>query len=109
MIPIENRFRIATEKFLASNPELQIKLDNLSPATAANLGVSPEDYRQQELTAAFRNYAKEYGLDPSKLIIDLCATNEQEKAEMHLQRHQQISASLGMDFSEYCKLNQIEA
>jgi hypothetical protein len=109
MIPTENRFSIALEKFLASNPELQINLDNLRPSIAENLGVSLEEYRKQKLAETFSEYAKENGLDTSKLIIDLCATNELERTEMHIQRHQKISKSLGMDFSEYCKLNQIEA
>jgi len=105
----EDRLDTALEKFLSSRPELQTKLNNLSSTVADNLGYSIEDYRQQKLAEAFGSYAKENGLDTSKLIIDLAATNDKERAELHLERHKLISQSLGMEFSEYCKQNQIEA
>ena len=108
MIPHESRFKVATEKFLSSNLTLQIELDNLSPVVAGNLGITCAEYRQNKLVEAFDNYAKTYHQDPSRLIIDLCAENEDERKEMLFEQAKKIAKNLGIDVLEYCNQNHIE-
>lgn len=109
MISTEKRLNVALEKFLTLNPDIQTNINNFNPAIADNLGMSLNEYRQQKLVEMFREYAEANDLDISNLINDLCADNEQERSAIHLQRHKEIAKSLGMDLSEYCKINKIEA
>lgn len=108
MIPKDQRYKFAIEKFIKSNIELQKKLANLDPIHAKNIGISIEEYRDYEAGKAFSAYAKQRGVDVTVLVIELCASNEKEKKEMLIERHKDIASALDIDWTEYAALNHID-
>lgn len=109
MISQEDISSIALEKFLTLNPKLQVIIKNLEPNEADALGLSMEDFRQLTLSEAFNEHVEVHGLDSFEYMLELSVSNEQEKHKMRLQHHQEIANALGMEFIEYCNLNNIDA
>lgn len=50
MIPKEEKYTYAIQKFLIANPTLQNELNQLDPNTAQNLGVTLVEYREYKLS-----------------------------------------------------------
>ncbi len=103
MIPHEKRYEIAVKKFLDANPSVQRNLDQLDSKVAECLGITFEQYRKDELSKAFSQYSQMIGKDELDLIIELCATTQEEKDEMLLEKHKDIANAIGLEWDEYQK------
>ncbi len=109
MIPKEDRYKFAKQRFLEANPSLQETLNNLSETTASHVGITLDEYRDTELDRAFAAHAENLGHDLALLVIDICASDESEQSIMLLERAKEIAGHLGMEWDEYKKLNSLEA
>ena len=105
MIPKEERYTYAIQKFLIANPTLQNELNQLDPNTAQNLGVTLVEYRECKLSEEFTDHAKAIGKDITDLIIDLCAKNEIDRQAMILEDLRDRASSLGVEWEDYKALN----
>jgi hypothetical protein len=105
MIPKKQRYALAKEKFLSINPRLKQKLDNLNENTAINIGMTLEDYRNNEFSREFSKYAKLHKLDSIILVIELCTDNHEARNEMVLEYYQEHAEILGISWDDFKKIN----
>ena len=105
MIPKEKRYALAKVKFLSMNPRLEKKLDNLSEIIATNIGVTLEDYRDDEFSREFRKYAKLHKLDSTILVIELCTDDHEERKEMVLEYYKKHAEILDISWDDFKNIN----
>ena len=87
----------AVAKYLASRPDLQDEIKHLSPAE-----------QQQQAQWAFEDEAESQGIEPWELALELIAESPEQLKSMRLEAHAQVAEALGMEWDEYCALNDIE-
>jgi hypothetical protein len=97
MIAKEDRNRVALARFLATNPDLQEEIQELS-----------EKEQQQQAQWAFEDAAQEQGIEPWELTLELVAESPQELKALRLEVHKEVAEALGMPFQDYCTLNEIK-
>jgi len=88
---------VALAKFLASNSLLQAEIADLSP-----------EEQKQQTHWAFEDEAESQGIEPWELALQLVAESPEQLKAMRLEAHAQVAETLGMDWAEYCELNDIE-
>jgi len=88
----------ALDKFLAQQPDLQDEIKALSPAE-----------QRQQVQWALEDDAQAQGLEPWERVLELVAQSPQDLKTLRLGVHRQVAEALGMNFDDYCELNEIEA
>jgi hypothetical protein len=88
---------VALAKFLADNSFLQAEIENLSP-----------EEQKQQTHWAFEDEAESQGIEPWELALQLVAESPEQLKTMRLDAHKQVAETLGMNWAEYCELNDIE-
>lgn len=87
----------AMAKYLASHPTLQEEIKNLSAAE-----------QKQQAQWAFEDEAESQGIEPWELALELIAESPEQLQRMRLEAHAQVAEALGMEWEEYCELNDIQ-
>lgn len=103
----EERYEAAQERFFLDHPEAQAEVELVDVREIEALGVTMEDYCQQRRYEVFSKTAKRRGLDLDEFVIWLVAESPQQAQEWRLRRHRQLADALGIEWSEYRKLNHI--
>lgn len=87
----------AVAKYLASHPTLQEEIKHLSAAE-----------QKQQAQWAFEDEAESQGIEPWELAVELIAESPEQLKSMRLEAHAQVAEALGMEWDEYCQLNEID-
>lgn len=87
----------AVAKYLASHPALQDEIKHLSPTE-----------QKQQAQWAFEDEAESQGIEPWELALELIAESPEQLKSMRLEAHAQVAEALGMEWEEYCELNDIQ-
>lgn len=87
----------ALAKYIVSNPGLQDEIKNLSP-----------EEQKQQIQWAFEDEAEDQGIEPWELAIELIAESPEQRVAMRLATHKEVAEALGMDWAEYCQVNDIK-
>ncbi|MDY7559818.1 DUF6388 family protein [Pseudomonas sp. 10B1] len=87
----------ALAKYITTNPGLQEEIKDLSP-----------EEQKQQTQWAFEDEAEDQGIEPWELALQLVAENPEQLKAMRLEAHTQVAQTLGMDWAEYCELNDIQ-
>lgn len=88
---------VALAKYLTTNPNLKTEIQDLSV-----------EEQKQQTQWAFEDEAEDLGIEPWELALQLVAESPEQLKSMRLEAHQQVAETLGMDWDEYLKLNDIE-
>jgi len=88
---------VALAKYLETNPGLREEIKDLS---------AKEQLDQTKW--AFEDEAEDQGIEPWELALELIAETPEQLKAMRLEAHRQVADTLGMDWAEYCELNEIE-
>jgi hypothetical protein len=88
---------VALAKYIVSNPSLQAEIQHLSP-----------EEQKKQIQWAFEDEAESQGIEPWELAVQLVAESPEELKAMRLEAHKQVAEALGMDWAEYCELNDIQ-
>ncbi|MBP0940524.1 DUF6388 family protein [Pseudomonas alliivorans] len=87
----------ALAKYLSTHPTLKDEISQLSVAE-----------QKQQLQWAFEDEAESQGIEPWELALELIAESPEQLKQMRLEAHAQVAEALGMDWDEYCELNDIQ-
>lgn len=87
----------ALAKYLVSNPTLQAEIKDLSPQE-----------QKQQTQWAFEDEAEALNIETWEFALQWIAETPEELKTMRLQAHREVAETLGMDWAEYCKFNDIE-
>ncbi|MEB0077967.1 DUF6388 family protein [Pseudomonas sp. CCI3.2] len=87
----------ALAKYITTNPGLLDEIKDLSP-----------EEQKQQTQWAFEDEAEDQGIEPWELALQLVAENPEQLKTMRLEAHHQVAETLGMDWAEYCELNDIQ-
>ncbi|MEE4754147.1 DUF6388 family protein [Pseudomonas alliivorans] len=87
----------ALAKYLSTHPTLKDEISQLSVAE-----------QKQQLQWAFEDEAESQGIEPWELALELIAESPEQLKQMRLEAHVQVAEALGMDWDEYCELNDIQ-
>ncbi|MEE5114140.1 DUF6388 family protein [Pseudomonas alliivorans] len=87
----------ALAKYLSTHPTLKDEISQLSVAE-----------QKQQLQWAFEDEAESQGIEPWELALELIAESTEQLKQMRLEAHAQVAEALGMDWDEYCELNDIQ-
>lgn len=99
--------QIALQRFLAQQPELRERLDHLNPLQARALGITPDQYREEQLHEAFELEAERKGWFAWELTLQLTSATPEEFAQQRLEVHREVAQMAQMDWNEYCQLHQL--
>jgi hypothetical protein len=88
---------VTQAKYLETNPLLRDEIQ----------GLSAKD-QQDQIKWAFEDEAEAQGIEPWELAAQLIAETPEELKAMRLDTHRQVAEALGMDWAEYCELNDIQ-
>ncbi|EPJ84275.1 MAG: DUF6388 family protein [Pseudomonas sp.] len=88
---------VALAKYLTTNPDLKTEIQDLSA-----------EEQKQQTQWAFEDEAEALDIEPWELALQLVAESPEHLQSMRLEAHQQVAETLGMDWDEYRKLNDIE-
>jgi hypothetical protein len=87
----------ALAKYLETNPGLRDEIQQLSAKE-----------QQDQTKWAFEDEAEDQGIEPWELALQLIAETPEQLKAMRLEAHQQVAEALGMEWAEYCELNEIQ-
>ncbi|MFI3046118.1 hypothetical protein ALP72_01807 [Pseudomonas coronafaciens pv. coronafaciens] len=87
----------ALAKYLAAHPTLKDEISVLSTKE-----------QKQQLQWAFEDEAETQGIEPWELALELIAESPEQLKSMRLEAHAQVAEALGMEWDEYCGLNDIQ-
>lgn len=107
MASAEHPHQLALQSFLAQRPKLQHELDNLNPLAAQASGLSREAYREERLHEAFEAEAERLGLFAWELTLQLTAPTPEEYEAQRREVHKEVAQMAGMDWAEYCEMNNL--
>lgn len=88
---------VTQAKYLETNPLLRDEIQNLSAKD-----------QQDQIKWAFEDEAEAQGIEPWELAAQLIAETPEQLKEIRHNTHQQVAEALGMDWTEYCELNDIQ-
>jgi len=97
-------FKIAKQRFLSENTDIQNELDNLKSEAKA-LSIDFDDYKELKLTQIFNEHAKKMGVDPFELTLQLGTFSEEKRQELRLIQAKNKADSLGISWGDYIELN----
>ncbi|MBF6026217.1 dephospho-CoA kinase [Pseudomonas sp. P115] len=91
----EVRHQIALEKYLEESPQLKEEIKDLSA-----------DDQRDQIQWAFEDEAESQGLQPWELTLKYTSTPEEfESARLVL--HKEAAEVLGVEWDEYCEMNNL--
>ncbi|WP_434578535.1 dephospho-CoA kinase [Pseudomonas sp. Z5-35] len=91
----EARHEEALEKYLKDTPQLRDEIKDLSA-----------DDQKDQIQWAFEDEAEAQGLQPWELTLKYTSTPE-EFEEQRLVLHKEAAEVLGVDWDEYCEMNNL--
>lgn len=91
----EQRHEKALEKYLQDVPDLKEEIKDLSP-----------DDQKDQIQWAFEDEAEAQGLQPWELTLKYTSTPE-EFEEQRLVLHKEAAEVLGVEWDEYCEMNNL--
>ncbi|WP_434561021.1 DUF6388 family protein [Pseudomonas sp. Z4-20] len=91
----ESRHEEALEKYLKDTPQLRDEIKDLSA-----------DDQKDQIQWAFEDEAEAQGLQPWELTLKYTSTPE-EFEEQRLVLHKEAAEVLGVDWDEYCEMNNL--
>ncbi|MBV4488057.1 dephospho-CoA kinase [Pseudomonas sp. SWRI153] len=91
----EQRHEQALEKYLLDVPDLKEEIKELSP-----------DDQKDQIQWAFEDEAEAQGLQPWELTLKYTSTPE-EFEEQRLVLHKEAAEVLGVEWDEYCEMNNL--
>ncbi|MBR7195933.1 dephospho-CoA kinase [Pseudomonas moraviensis] len=91
----EQRHEQALEKYLLDVPDLKVEIKDLSP-----------DDQKDQIQWAFEDEAEAQGLQPWELTLKYTSTPEEFEAQ-RLVLHKEAAEVLGVEWEEYCEMNNL--
>ena len=91
----EVRHRAALEKYIGESPQLKEEIKDLSA-----------DDQRDQIQWAFEDEAESQGLQPWELTLKYTSTPEEFEAA-RLALHKEAAEVLGVDWEEYCEMNNL--
>ncbi|MCW0919724.1 DUF6388 family protein [Pseudomonas sp. RG1] len=91
----EQRHEQALEKYLLDVPDLKEEIKDLSP-----------DDQKDQIQWAFEDEAEAQGLQPWELTLKYTSTPEEFEAQ-RLVLHKEAADVLGVEWEEYCEMNNL--
>jgi hypothetical protein len=91
----EHRHEQALEKYLLDVPDLKEEIKDLSP-----------DDQKDQIQWAFEDEAEAQGLQPWELTLKYTSTPEEFEAQ-RLVLHKEAAEVLGVEWEEYCEMNNL--
>ena len=91
----EQRHEQALEKYILDVPDLKEEIKDLSP-----------DDQKDQIQWAFEDEAEAQGLQPWELTLKYTSTPEEFEAQ-RLVLHKEAAEVLGVDWEEYCEMNNL--
>lgn len=91
----EQRHEQALEKYLLDVPELKDEIKDLSP-----------DDQKDQIQWSFEDEAEAQGLQPWELTLKYTSTPEEFEAQ-RLVLHKEAAEVLGVEWDEYCEMNNL--
>jgi hypothetical protein len=91
----EQRHEQALEKYLLDVPDLKEEIKDLSP-----------DDQKDQIQWAFEDEAEAQGLQPWELTLKYTSTPEEFEAK-RLELHKEAAEVLGVEWDEYCEMNNL--
>jgi hypothetical protein len=91
----EQRHEQALEKYLLDVPDLKEEIKDLSP-----------DDQKDQIQWAFEDEAEAQGLQPWELTLKYTSTPEEFEAQ-RLVLHKEAAEVLGVEWEEYCEMNNL--
>ncbi|MGE1174066.1 DUF6388 family protein [Pseudomonas sp. BW7P1] len=91
----EQRHEQALEKYKLDAPELMDEIKDL-----------PADEQKDQIQWAFEDEAEAQGLQPWELTLKYTSTPEEFEAK-RLELHKEAAGVLGVDWEEYCEMNNL--
>lgn len=101
----DEKYQAALDKFLHDNPVLHVQLDTLNPLLAQARGETQQEYRAEQLHAAFEAEAERLGLFAWELTLQLTANTPEEFQQQRLEVHKEVAEMAGLDWAQYCQLH----
>ena len=91
----EQRHEEALRKYILDVPDLKEEIKDLSP-----------DEQKDQIQWAFEDEAEAQGLQPWELTLKYTSTPEEFEAK-RLELHKEAAEVLGVDWEEYCEMNNL--
>ena len=91
----EQRHALALEKYIQDVPDLKEEIKDLSP-----------DDQKDQIQWAFEDEAEAHGLQPWELTLKYTSTPEEFEAK-RLELHKEAAEVLGVEWDEYCEMNNL--
>ncbi len=91
----EVRHQAALEKYIGESPQLKEEIKDLSA-----------DDQRDQIQWAFEDEAESQGLQPWELTLKYTSTPEEFEAA-RLALHKEAAEVLGVDWEEYCEMNNL--
>ena len=91
----EQRHEQALEKYLQDVPDLKEEIKDLSP-----------DDQKDQIQWAFEDEAEAQGLQPWELTLKYTSTPQEFEAK-RLELHKEAAEVLGVEWDEYCEMNNL--
>ena len=91
----EQRHEEALKKYILDVPDLKEEIKDLSP-----------DDQKDQIQWAFEDEAEAQGLQPWELTLKYTSTPEEFEAK-RLELHKEAAEVLGVDWEEYCEMNNL--
>lgn len=91
----EQRHELALEKYVLDVPDLKEEIKDLSP-----------DDQKDQIQWAFEDEAEAQGLQPWELTLKYTSTPEEFEAQ-RLVLHKEAAEVLGVEWDEYCEMNNL--
>ncbi|HHS7808259.1 dephospho-CoA kinase [Pseudomonas jessenii] len=91
----EQRHVLALEKYIQDVPDLKEEIKDLSP-----------DDQKDQIQWAFEDEAEAQGLQPWELTLKYTSTPEEFEAK-RLELHKEAAEVLGVEWDEYCEMNNL--
>ncbi len=91
----EVRHQAALDKYLVDSPQLREEIKDLEP-----------DDQRDQIQWAFEDEAESQGLQPWELTLKYTSTEEEFEAA-RLVLHKEAAEVLGVEWDEYCEMNNL--
>jgi len=91
----EQRHEQALEKYILDVPDLKEEIKDLSP-----------DDQKDQIKWAFEDEAEAQGLQPWELALKYTSTPEEYETQ-RLEMHKEAAEVLGVEWDEYCEMNNL--
>ncbi|MFJ2389139.1 DUF6388 family protein [Pseudomonas koreensis] len=91
----EQRHALALERYILDVPDLKEEIKDLSP-----------DDQKDQIQWAFEDEAEAQGLQPWELTLKYTSTPEEFEAK-RLELHKEAAEVLGVEWGEYCEMNNL--